>query len=64
MKTLEERTDEELYALVEESLSGPPFHVDTEIPPERSDEPDACAYVVVRVSVAAWDFPSDETFRG
>lgn len=57
-KPLKERTDEELYALVEDSLSGPPYHVDRDVPPERPDDPDGCAHVVVRVSVAASDFPS------
>ena len=63
-KSLKERSDEELYSLVERDLSGPPYMVDRGISPDRPDDPDECAYVVVQVSVAAWDFPSDETFRG
>lgn len=60
-KPLSERTDEELYALVEKHLSGPPYTVDRDTAPERPDDPDGEAQVIVRVSVAAWDFPSDES---
>ena len=36
---LKERTDEELYSLVERTLSGPPYHVDRDVAPPTRHRP-------------------------